>query len=128
MAGLNGTYDGFIQVKLSCASGKSNNSSGIVADNDTKEEAIRPSSHRSLALQILSSLPLFFPHGCLFWVNEALTSLKKPRSVLYKTDDRRILQITAITLLPVSCQKNSFDFTASQGNDLCVDGLSGNCK
>jgi len=126
-------YYGFIQVKLSCASGKSNNSSGIVADDDTKEEAIRRSSHRSLALQILSSLPLFFPHGCLFWANEALTSLKKllalfsikPMTDGYCRSGTADYGNHAVASI---VSKEFLDFTASQGNDLCIDGLSGNCK
>jgi hypothetical protein len=115
---------------------KSNNSSGIVADNGTKEEVIPPSSPKPCTTNP-SSLPLFFLHECLFWANEVLTVFKKP--------------LTLFSIKPMTgfyrdgyCRSGAADYgnhavagivseefldlSASQGNDLHIDGLSGSCK
>jgi len=90
-----------------------------------------------LVLQILSSLPLFFLHECLFGDNEVLTVFKKPLALFaikpmtgfyrdgYCRSGAADYGNHAVAGI---VSEEYLDFTASQGNDLRIDGLSGSCK
>lgn len=137
MAGLNGAYDGLYPSEIILCLVQNRTILVGLSPITAQRKKQFHRAHRSLVLQILHPCLYFFLHECLFWADEVLTVFKKAlalfsikpmtgfchdgycRSGAADYGNHAVAGIVSEQFL---------DFTASQGNDLRIDGLSGSCK